>query len=934
MRITRRIFVTGAAMGGWALLHAADEQPPKDAVRHKTGPAYVEAPDPEVNRWEAVGIASRHEFGACYTRKNHPGEKWAKLSRTDEYADVMVRFDDGPLQVIFGRATSYHPSLLLDGNVVGRFPEQIHRRGDGPSARPDKINRHARASVIESNTERVIIHYRYMPEIPTDVGPRNPPDQTTFVDEYFVFHPDRGGLRAVRPGTPMIEEWRDPARVEVTRFQIEEDGSLGNKQVSAQDRSVMLSLLGFQQDERLEAPPAPASRETAGVPPPILGWSFDEGRGREAKEMVSGAMSHIDGHGAIWRRGVSGHALLFDGYTTKIQLPASRVPKLGNSVTLEAWVALAAYPWNNCAVVQQGDVLDEGDGVALGIGPHGQPLLAARIGSEKWLLEPVDGQARIERFRWMHLAGVIDRDSGQGTLYLDGRVVASRKLPAGDLVAAAAPIEIGHGPPLELAWLVGRCYGKFPFGLDGLIDEVRIHSHPLTVDAVASRVNEPQFADGSRQADLERRILPTGDAGWSGFGARHTRLRFHESADSMFRVSGHPDIVVTFDKLPGRYVFWHGAGYVPMMVNENGHWYSNQFNETWWNGGFEPMADKQVVFGRVDILEQSAARVVIRWRYPLSNFAYRIYAEGWADDSGWGEWCDWYFTIYPDGSCIKRMRSWMSASHGREWHESMVILGPGQHPEQVIETKPALTLATLGGDVRTYDWIDSPPDQVDYSDAAVHVVNLRGEFDPYSICRVDRGNVYQKRSAMPYSVFPAWNHWPVGQMPSCGRYAMYPDRTAHSSLTHLYWANSVNYGEQGAFEEKLLLEGLGRGPVGKIIDVARSYLAPPAAEAVGGGFKVAFDAKTRAYSIVRDSGEVREMSVVLEAAAVRPAVNPVFTVENWGDDQLARLTIDGKPPSRDLDIRQGLVRRANGVNALVIWIGTTCREATTFGISM
>ena len=34
-----------------------------------------------------------------------------------------------------------------------------------------------------------------------------------------------------------------------------------------------------------------------------------------------------------------------------------------------------------------------------------------------------------------------------------------------------------------------------------------------------------------------------------------------------------------------------------------------------------------------------------------------------------------------------------------------------------------------------------------------------------------------------YSMFPCWNHWPVAQMPSDGRYAKHPDRTSHSSLT-------------------------------------------------------------------------------------------------------------------------------------------------------
>ena len=40
--------------------------------------------------------------------------------------------------------------------------------------------------------------------------------------------------------------------------------------------------------------------------------------------------------------------------------------------------------------------------------------------------------------------------------------------------------------------------------------------------------------------------------------------------------------VVAFDALPTKFVFWRGTGYIPMMVNEEGQWYSNEFNETWW----------------------------------------------------------------------------------------------------------------------------------------------------------------------------------------------------------------------------------------------------------------------------------------------------------------------------------------------------------------
>ncbi len=58
----------------------------------------------------------------------------------------------------------------------------------------------------------------------------------------------------------------------------------------------------------------------------------------------------------------------------------------------------------------------------------------------------------------------------------------------------------------------------------------------------------------------------------------------------------------------------------------------------------------------------------------------------------------------------------------------------------------------------------------------------------------------------------------------------------------------------------------------------------------------------------------------------RPIVNPAFVVANWGSDKTARISIDGKTPDDSIDIRQGVVRRANGVNALVVWIEMSTTE--------
>ena len=207
--------------------------PPKRAGEHQAGPAWVTPPEPEVNRWAGKGIPSRHGFGAQYTRRNYRDEEWHVLSRTGAHSDVLVRFGPAGPEVLFGRVTSHHPQVLVDGRAVAGFDELVPRKGDGPEGRPDKVNRHAHARVIESTAEQAVVHYRYLPQMPETVDRLNPPDQRGFVDEYFVFRPDRSGLRAVRRGTEMVEDWDDASGVEVTAFAIGDEGRIVYKPATA-----------------------------------------------------------------------------------------------------------------------------------------------------------------------------------------------------------------------------------------------------------------------------------------------------------------------------------------------------------------------------------------------------------------------------------------------------------------------------------------------------------------------------------------------------------------------------------------------------------------------------------------------------------------------------------------------------------------------------
>ena len=62
-------------------------------------------------------------------------------------------------------------------------------------------------------------------------------------------------------------------------------------------------------------------------------------------EEVSKHPSEISGAKTIWKAGVSGSALAFDGYNSKVKGPNIKLPKFGDDggFSVEAWVAPGAY---------------------------------------------------------------------------------------------------------------------------------------------------------------------------------------------------------------------------------------------------------------------------------------------------------------------------------------------------------------------------------------------------------------------------------------------------------------------------------------------------------------------------------------------------------------------------------------------------------------
>src|SRR5512135_2435660 len=137
-------------------------------------------------------------------------------------------------------------------------------------------------------------------------------------------------------------------------------------------------------------------------PRPVAWWTFENIQEGRVTDSVTGARDEVRGHFRPLR-GVSGQAIKFDGYTTCVVRTSGEAPRLASAFTVDAWVALAAYPWNWCPVLCQ--ERDGQTGYSFGIGPHGEFGLKVSIRGE-WL--NCESPTRLALKRWAHIAATFD----------------------------------------------------------------------------------------------------------------------------------------------------------------------------------------------------------------------------------------------------------------------------------------------------------------------------------------------------------------------------------------------------------------------------------------------------------------------------------------------------------------------------------------------
>jgi hypothetical protein len=394
----------------------------------------------------------------------------------------------------------------------------------------------------------------------------------------------------------------------------------------------------------------------------------------------------------------------------------------------------------------------------------------------------------------------------------------------------------------------------------------------------------------------------------------------------MWRFGDSPDVVVEFDDSPAKFIFWKGMNYIPAIANDKNQWYSNEFNETWGTGGGngcqEPMSDKNLLTTNARIVEQSDARVVVNWRCALMDTKMNIQAN-YDTISGWGDWIDWNYTIYPDGVAVKQMRLWTSGKLNHEWQEGMVIIGENTRPEDVIEQSPVYYFVSDKGETLAANWADANDIKIDYSDKRIFVANLKSDWDPYSICDFTSGDIYNSKEVTPYSVFCNWNHWPTALIKSDGRYSSYPDRISHSSLNHFYWEEYSNHtSEPAPYQEKLLIEGMSDKKPEELYSLSCSWLSPAEIQPIEGIENASYNPAQRAYVI---QAKENKPGFKILATRERPVVNLCFVVKNWNSSNQASVEINKKKPDQE-SVRQGVIRDTDGKQSLIVWIDIKSTE--------
>lgn len=647
---------------------------------------------------------------------------------------------------------------------------------------------------------------------------------------------------------------------------------------------------------------------------PLAWWTFDGVEKGRVRDNASGARDELGGNFRVVR-GVAGRAVKFDGYSTVVKREAAAAPRISAGLTVEAWVAVAAYPWNFCPVVVQ--EIDGVGGYALEIGPRGEVVFRTAAGGTK---RECLAKERLPGRTWVHLAGVYEKGRGL-TVYINGSPAGQVSFAEAATPAPDAEFLIGSVPEKRKPAAIHRQFGTLPswFSLDAIIDEVKVYGRGLSEDEVR---REFQAVGPIPAPEIPARVLPSGPPGPGRFGAVYTRLSYYWEWDELWRVAEEPDVVVRFPDSPVRLVFWRGTRYSPAWVTENNLWMADQSVEAWngQEGCFEHMQDPLCLYSHVRVLENTEARVVVHWRYaPVSAYNHL-----WKVDprTGWALWIDEYYYIYPDRTAVRKI-TWQKGSLGEphQFQESIPLTSPGQLQGDVVNPD-YVTVANLAGDKQVFSYVPNPPRKTSKRvppDPTVQMHNLKAVNKPFIIFEPGSRMDYLRDMNIENLSRPgSCVHWPEGLLPCDGRTGLAADRA--TSFLGFPITDPVLHEGRGSRSWANSLYGMTDRPFENVLALARSWSKAPGLRVTSGRISSGgYDMSQRAYILeCEEPGKPGRAEFEIAATAGSPASNVCLIVRNWGEKP-ADAAVDGRALTPKDRLRLGYNRSLSGTD-LVIWI--------------
>ncbi len=837
------------------------------------------------------GLIAADNFYAYYTK--------VQQSATDylgKYPDIIIVLEEGK-QLEFTRQTGYQPlwktpkgSFLVDDLFPGRDK--------------DFEFNYSYARLLEESDDKIVIHWRYFPDIQIltqanrELNPMIPQGFLGVVHEIFTIKPDGTVEREVKEakGTSS-DDWKNPYLATKQTLKLLDDG-IDHGKVN----------WGGARGEEPEAINGNKVIDGKGLPEPIVWWRFDEALDEpegfvfdEIREMEG----RIEGLMTVYKKGVSGTCLAFDGYYTGAAFQEN-LPKFSDAISIEGWVALDVYPYNHAPIVHQSKVFGE-QGYYLGIDPYGKPFFKIN-GAE------VKAAEKLSLLEWHHVATTAG--DGEIHLYVDGKEVVSGEFE-GKISTPDVVLKIGLNTDLERCTDYVRTPDQnllFIFGIQGVVDELKMYSNQLSDDDIGKIYST--FKPADNKSPIAIGVLPGENGNAEKFGAYYKTLPFHELWDNMWRLSDYADIIVKFENLPTSVIYWHGSNFGANWITDNNRWMADQSSEIFTKHGCsEHMADKQLRHSYARIIENSPARVVVHWRYPCVDVSYYC--------ANRRNWSDEYHTFYPDGTGIRKV-VWNKGFNTPGFQDIQFFTNPGENALDVMHLD-AMTVANTDGEVEKLTWkAPNHIPKITIDNATIEWLNSKSEYKVFTIFQGGNITPWGAHEQSKYTDDPfagPWNHWPMHFVPSDGRFAVDTDRVTHFAIG----ANDYTP-EYGS----LVHYGFTDQPIETLIPIAKFWQNPPEVKDVTGVKSMGFSKDDKSYTFKL---EEKKMSFKIDASDESPLVNPCFVIKHWPEKTGAVIKVDGEVLKSGKKVREGFARCHAGHLAKVIWLKITSEKPVTVEIT-